>query len=472
MQSKKYIPFSEQDRLMASKVDLVSFLQLRGEKLERVGKEHKLIYTDASGKHDSITVCGNRWYDHKNQVGGGPVKFLREHYGMSYQEAMLELLGGERATALEIVSPKNEKQNICKKEFKLPDANDDMRRVFAYLTKQRFIAPDVISFFAHQRKIYEDRDHHNAVFVGTDENGIPKQASLRSTISFGNAFRITVSGSDTKYSFSHFGESGKLFVFEAPIDMLSFITLYPKNWQQHSYIAMNGVYESAVLNALENHFDLQGVYLCTDNDEGGIEAAERLKDILAEKGYTEIFRFAPQQKDWNEVLKQRHGAEYLPAVPHERKELYLQNVAELNEMKINTNRIAADMSTIYGSADYRLLAEFSIAASVHFLKIAGEDFPLDKMKNRLTNGYKCYLDKGGVPSKSDKLRTAVKTGMERLRLHSQTVSELKITARKLYDIADCALRLDTEEILTQRAEQKETPEESPSDESFQMSMSV
>ena len=115
MPTKKYIPFSEQDRLMASKVDLVSFLQLRGEKLERVGKEHKLIYTDASGKHDSITVCGNRWYDHKNQVGGGPVKFLREHYGMSYQEAMLELLGGERATALEIVSPKNEKQNICKK---------------------------------------------------------------------------------------------------------------------------------------------------------------------------------------------------------------------------------------------------------------------------------------------------------------------------------------------------------------------
>ena len=83
MQSKKYIPFSEQDRLMASKVDLVSFLQLRGEKLERVGKEYKLIYTDVSGKHDSITVCGNRWYDHKNQVGGGPVKFLREHYGMS-----------------------------------------------------------------------------------------------------------------------------------------------------------------------------------------------------------------------------------------------------------------------------------------------------------------------------------------------------------------------------------------------------
>ena len=118
MPSKKYIPFSEQDRLMVSKVDLVSFLQLRGEKLERVGKEYKLIYADSTGKHDSITVCGNRWYDHKNQIGGGPVKFLREHYGMSYQEAMLELLGGERSAAFEIILSKNKNNITSKKEFR------------------------------------------------------------------------------------------------------------------------------------------------------------------------------------------------------------------------------------------------------------------------------------------------------------------------------------------------------------------
>lgn len=40
------------------------------------------------------------------------------------------------------------------------------------------------------------------------------------------------------------------------------------------------------------------------------------------------------------------------------------------------------------------------------------------MKNRLTKEYKCYLDKGGAAVKSDKLRAAVKVGLERLRLHS------------------------------------------------------
>ena len=70
------------------------------------------------------------------------------------------------------------------------------------------------------------------MFVGTDENNIPKQVSVRSAISFGKTFRIMVANSDTNYSFSHFGNDEKLFVFEAPIDMLSFINLYQNDWQQ------------------------------------------------------------------------------------------------------------------------------------------------------------------------------------------------------------------------------------------------
>ena len=131
-----------------------------------------------------------------------------------------------------------------------------------------------------------DKEHHNAVFVGIDENGVPRQASKRSTNSFGKTFRITCGGSDTRYSFAHFGESEKLFVFEAPIDMLSYLTLNPENWQQHSYIAMNGVYENAVLTALKNHSNLNEIVLCVDNDEGGIEAVDRLKDILGDNRYT------------------------------------------------------------------------------------------------------------------------------------------------------------------------------------------
>ena len=465
-----YINFSEDDLYRANNADLVSYLGGCGGRVKKVGSTYQYIYTDGSGTHDSVTIHGGKWYDHKNQRGGYAVKFLQEFLGFSFQDSVIELLGNH-CSAQTVKPISREPPAPIVKPFELPEPNSDMRRVFAYLTKQRFIDPQIISHFAHEHKIYEERKYHNVVFVGTDENGTPKQASVRSTISFGKTFRLTVAGSNTNYSFSHFGNDGKLFIFEAPIDMLSFITLYQKDWQQHSYIAMNGVYESAVLKALESHAGLQSVYLCTDNDTGGIEAAERLRDILHEHGCTDIFRIAPQQKDWNESLKQLHGAEFLPAVPHERKELYLQSVAELNEMKINPNRIAADLIAAYNSADRKRLAEFSVAASEHFLKIVGVEFPLDQMKNRLINEYRCYQDKETAASKLGKLQNAMTAGLEQLRKPSQTVEELKITARKLYDIADHALRLSTEETLVQRAEQKETSEETPSDEPFQMSMS-
>ena len=187
---------------------------------------------------------------------------------------------GQRVTPLSNSPPKADKQEQKTREYKLPKANSNMHRVYAYLIKQRFISPDIISHFAKQHTLYEDKEHHNAVFVGIDENDVPRQASKRSTNSYGNSFRITCQGSDTRYSFAHFGENERLYVFEAPIDMLSFLTLYPKDWQKHSYIAMNGVYENAVLTALKNHINLSEVILCVDNDEGGTEAVDRLVDIL------------------------------------------------------------------------------------------------------------------------------------------------------------------------------------------------
>jgi len=274
-----YMNFSEDDLYRANTANLVSYLESHGQRIKRVGSTYQFIYTDGGGTHDSVTISGGKWYDHKNQRGGYAVKFLQEYLGFSFQDSVIELLGGHCSAQTVRPVPREPPKPVAK-PFELPEPNSDMRRVFAYLTKQRFISPDIISHFAHEHKIYEEKKYHNVVFVGMDENGVSKQASVRSTLSFGKTFRITVASSDTKYSFSHFGSDGKLFVFEASIDMLSFITLYQKDWQQHSYIAMNGVYESAVLKALENRPGLIEIYLCTDSDEGGIEAAERLQDIL------------------------------------------------------------------------------------------------------------------------------------------------------------------------------------------------
>ena len=88
-----YIPFTEEQKVLANSVDLADFLRLRGEKLERAGREYKLIYNDGSGSHDSITIRGSTWFDHKNQMGGGAIKFMQYHYGMDFPTAVQELLG-------------------------------------------------------------------------------------------------------------------------------------------------------------------------------------------------------------------------------------------------------------------------------------------------------------------------------------------------------------------------------------------
>lgn len=443
-----YIPFTDEQKQLANSVDLAEYLRVRGEKLERVGIEHKLIYYDSSGKHDSITLRGSTWFDHKNQVGGGAIKFMQEFYDMDFQTAVQELLG-QTITFLSHAPPKAVVHEEKTKEFKLPKSNENMHRVFAYLIKQRFIKPEIISYFAKQHTLYEDKQHHNAVFVGLDENGVPRQASKRSTNSFGKTFRITCEGSDTRYSFSHFGKSEKLFVFEAPIDMMSFLTLYPQEWQKNSYIAMNGVYENAVLTALKNHSNLREIVLCVDNDEGGIEAVDRLRDILHENGYPNVKRLAPEFKDWNECLKSQNGVEPLPAVPHKRKDEYLKEVSELGYLKCRPDKLTSQIYATFKNGQYKYLAEYALAGSAFFIDKSCEKDMFAKLRAKLKAEYKPYTDKGKIAAKQRNLWECVTAVMKDLRQTARTREQSINTAKLLYQLADSAVRLSVEETLSE-----------------------
>lgn len=447
-----YIPFTEEEKMTANSVDLSDFLRVRGEKLERAGREYKLIYSDDSGSHDSITIRGSTWFDHKNQTGGGAIKFMQYHYGMDFPTAVQELLG-QRVTSLSSVPLKSTNQSEKQKDFRLPEANDNMHRVFAYLIKQRFIAPEVITHFAKRKLLYEDKEHHNAVFVGVDGNGVPRQAHKRGTATFGKSFRQTVEGSDTKYSFAHFGKSEKLFVFEAPIDMMSYLTLHPENWQEHSYIAMNGVYENAVLTALKGHSNLSEIVICTDNDVGGIDAADRLSDILEEKGYADIKRLVPEFKDWNECLKVQNDVEPLPAVPHKIKEEYYRQAENIEYLKCRPDKLKSQIYATFKNNQYRYLAEYALAGSAFFLpktqRLSDENRAFLRLKSKLKDDYKAYADKGRTAQKQRNLSDSVQTVMRDLNQTARTREQSIQTAKLLFQLADNAVRLEAENALSQ-----------------------
>lgn len=304
-----YIHFTEEQKLRASEVDLVEFLRCQGETLIRSGPEFRLA------SDHSVTVRGSEWYDHAAKQGGNPISFVQQFYNLSYPEAMLRLLGGEQGTVYAAVSKQREEP---KKEFFLPPANRDMRRVFAYFLKRRMLDREVVNTFARAGLIYEScektkeqtREYHNAVFVGRDENGVPRHAHKRSVNSEGKPFRINVEGCDPRFSFHHTGTSDRLYVFEAPIDLLSFLSLYPRGWQAYSFVALCGTSEHAMLWMLEQNSNLQHIVLCLDHDAAGIEANGRLTEVLHERDYDRVGILQPEYKDWNEDLKARHG---LPA---------------------------------------------------------------------------------------------------------------------------------------------------------------
>ena len=272
----------------ANRADIADFLRTQGETLERAGNEYRWK------RHDSLTVRENKWYRHSQSKGGGPIDFVMEFYGRSFTEAVQLLTGelGEGKPEQTAPPPLS--------DFRLPPRSPDPGQVKRYLTEARRIDEDVTGFFLSTGDIYEEAAHHNAVFVGRDESGIPRYAHQRGTT--GN-FRLDVKGSDKAFNFCYRGEGERLFVFEAPIDLLSFLCLFKKEWQKQSYLALGGVGEKALLRFLSDRPNIKTVYLCLDSDQAGSDACSRLAELVPE-GLT-VHRLVPLFKDWNEVLQRR-----------------------------------------------------------------------------------------------------------------------------------------------------------------------
>ena len=271
----------------ANAVDLEKFLRAQGETLVRSGKEYRWK------AHDSLTVCGNKWFRHSQSKGGFPVDFVMEFYGKSFPEAV-QMLTGEPGEAQPEADP------APSPAFRLPLRNVTNANILNYLTQERKLSPSLVNFFIAAGDIYEDSSHHNVVFVGRDADGHPRYASSRG---IQEKFRQDAAGAEKAFGFAHRGTDKQLLVFEAPIDLLSFIELFPKNWQQHNYLSLGGVSGKALQQFLSERPDVERVFLCLDADKAGEDACKRLVELLPDT--VSVTRIQPCMKDWNDVLVHR-----------------------------------------------------------------------------------------------------------------------------------------------------------------------
>jgi hypothetical protein len=464
-----YVHFTDEQKYRANNVDLADFLTRHGEKLIPSGRDKRLV------SDHSITVRGNQWYDHSSEIGGYAIDFVRQFYGLTFPEAVTKLLGGEQG---EVYNPADPEKEEPKKPFALPDANRDMRRAYAYLVKTRLLNREAVSFFAKQKLIYEScekskdgtKEYHNVIFVGLDENEVARHAHKRGLYTEGGAFRGNVDGCDPAYSFHYIGTDNMLFVFEAPIDLLSYITLHPQDWQKHSYVALCGLSEYAMLKMLELHPSLDHVVLCLDHDQAGIEAAEKYRDLLYEMGIRSDQELS-ENKDWNEDIKANQGLPAIPAEEHPQQLLRDELCAELAEMPLDTKTdcSANGLSTLLIRARDHLhwgrlseteeclreLLYRSVSAAAREYRQMETGRDLAAVQARLLDGFRTYENRSHLKTRLDLLDADIMSlrGFERVL----TASEKVVLAERYESVASHCLKAAI--LLEQHMQKQEQKQE-------------
>ena len=276
----------------ANSMDIVSYLKSHGMSVKRVGSAYE--WESPTGK---VSIKGNRWYSQYELIGGYPVNFVMKYFGLKFTDAVESLTG----KSYSIMAESYQKEEKEKKQFVVPERHENMNRAFFYLRDERGIDTSIINAFANAGLLFEDSEYHNAVFVGKDAEGNIRHIHKRAT-SPDSTFKGNAEASNPEYSFNWRGKSNRLFVFEAPIDMLSYITLHQNGWRNNSYVSLCSTAGIAAMKMLNDNHSIDTVYLCLDNDNAGTVGSQKLAEKIHSLGEYDVWRLYPENKDWNEDL--------------------------------------------------------------------------------------------------------------------------------------------------------------------------
>ena len=281
--------YTNEEKDMARRISIASILRSKGEKLKLSGSNY--IWGENPNR---IYIRDNYWYNHYTQKGGDTIDFLREFFNLDYPSALNYLID----KGIGYLSVPTQKKK--KVELKVPKKSYRTERLMKYLCDFRKISAKVVCFFISRHMLFETAYHHNIAFLGLNPNGEIKNIHLQGT-NPKHRFKMTVSGSEAEYSFHYIGSNENIYLFESPIDMLSYITLFSFSWEKNSYAASCSVSDRVLFQCLEDYPHLKNVFLCFDNDKAGQEANKRIREKLLDMGYN-VQILIPKFKDWNEDL--------------------------------------------------------------------------------------------------------------------------------------------------------------------------
>lgn len=294
--------FTQDEIEIAKRADLCAVASSMGFTVKRVGKYHTIKEMDSIRIYDRT-----HWYRWSVRNGGSQIDFLKEFGNMNFVEAVQWLLdfvgyrrGQESVKIMKAVKPKKPEPE---KAFILPEHAGSNAYLYRYLEQERGISKEVIDFFVEAGLLYEAKQYHNMIFVGTDVTGAPRFASMRGVFDKnGKGFKCDVAGNDKRYGFNVVRDkSRRVVIFEAAIDLMSHMTIYPM--QKDNMVALGMLADAPLQTFLKEHPDIREIAFGLDNDSHGRKATVELMEKYKADGYL-VEDIAPPQeyKDYNEWL--------------------------------------------------------------------------------------------------------------------------------------------------------------------------
>lgn len=305
---------AERRNQIVTGIRITDYAAYLGYQIVRKGRYYSLK------EHDSVIIDPAKNCYWRNSVsgsgssigaGGTVIDFAMTFQHLDYADAVKRLAEYANINAIDLFSmpaerksPEPEKTQSADRLI-LPEQGENMHRVFAYLTKTRYIEPEIVQDFVRNKWLYQDQ-RGNCVFVSS-ENSTQVFACIRGTNTY-KRFMGDVRGCDYGKGFFIDHNSGRVVISESVIDAMSVMSAMKQNgidYRNYDYLPLAGATKhDAVRYQIQQH-NVKQIYLALDNDPAGRENASLIKDIVsAEFPGIEIHETLPRSKDWNQDLQE------------------------------------------------------------------------------------------------------------------------------------------------------------------------
>lgn len=288
---KEFKRYTPEQIEQANNADISDYVQSRFQ-CEKAGKE---IHIKGYGGL-YVNPETNEFFCHSENKGGkGLLEFCKKILDMPFLEAMRECVG--EAAEIKQFIPKAAVEPQEKKEFVMPEKSDaGYKNIYAYFINTRSISPEIVRDFANKGLIYptvskgvskttgKEYQKINAVFLHKNEKGEPCGADLQGIdINPDYRFKGCTARDESDRGFVYDkGDTEKIdtvYLFEAPIDLMSFVELHPEI-ENAKFVALSGLKPSTAEPYINSGLK---VVSCVDNDSAGQDFNNRILNAKMQK---------------------------------------------------------------------------------------------------------------------------------------------------------------------------------------------